>query len=122
VIYENDGRIRLGLDHWGYGGPVSEPFAISHGRPHLLEVTLQGLYPPARHWGAPAAAGRPAAPFALVLDGRGVLAETLPYHPAAPGEVYPGRNPVGSSVAAPAFSGRILARERFNRGGAAPPR
>ncbi len=109
VVYEDADHVRIGVDHWGVGGPLSAPLPLRRGRPQALEVAIGGLE--TRRAG-PAAPGR----LRVLLDGRVVFDQTHPFHPASPREVAVGANPVGSSTAAVRFSGRILGRERLPAG------
>ena len=45
VIYSGAGLIRLGLDHQGFGGPVSDVIAVGGKAPHTLVLDLGALYP-----------------------------------------------------------------------------
>lgn len=116
VIYEDARHIRLGLDHWSYGGPVSAPIEVSFGRRHTVEITLGGLYP-ASPWSdrsSPPTDGKSGTGlFQLRLNEHLVFSEELPFFAAPPAEVVLGRNPVGSSVAGEKFTGRIISSERF---------
>jgi hypothetical protein len=113
VIYEDASHIRLGLDHWGYGGPVSEPIAITPGELQVIEISLGGLHPPSpwfsRH--SPVA-GQPA-PFVLKLNDQVVFRQNHPFHPAKPSQVAVGTNPAGNTVALSSFTGRIISVERL---------
>ena len=116
VIYDRPHEIRLGLDHWRVGGPVSPPIHITYGRPHMVELTVGSLYPEPDRAGPDLAArfrDPRAAPFRLSLDGHVVFAFTAPFYPAGPREVAIGLNPVGSSVCGASFTGRVLAAGRF---------
>ena len=116
VIHESPNEIRLGLDHWSVGGPVSAPIRINYGHSHVLELTIGGLYPRPGRTNPKLAAlfGDPrAAPFVLKLDGRTIFDTSLPFYEARAAEVAVGRNTVGSSVCGACFTGRILSIERF---------
>lgn len=115
IRYEDARHIRLGYDHWGYGGPMSEPIPVSYGEQHRLEISALGLYPAGWWLGRPGPAtvgpdGR--AWFELKLNGRVIFRELLPAHAAGVGEVAVGQNSVGSSTAGARFSGRILSVQR----------
>lgn len=116
LTYVDLHHVRFGLDHWAYGGPVSEPIALDYGRPHVLEIDLRGLYPGSR-WlrrPDPAPDGRAGiALFTLRLDGRVILRTETRFYAADPGRLWLGRNPTGGSVTQGSFSGKILAHERF---------
>lgn len=116
ITYLDLHHVRFGLDHWSYGGPVSEPIALSYGRPHVIEIDIRGLYPGSRWFNRPDPApdGKSGiAPFALRLDGRTILQADAPYYAVDPGKIWLGRNPTGGSVTKGSFSGKIIASERF---------
>lgn len=115
VIYEDPRHVRIGVDHWAYGGPVSDPLPISHAGPQTIEITIGGLYPASLWWRRPAQTTGPAGtgPLRISLNGRLVLTRDTRFYAATPAEVAVGRNPAGSSVAGERFSGRILRAERF---------
>lgn len=115
VIYEDSRHIRIGLDHWAYGGPLSDPIPVSFAQPQTIEITLGGLYPASGWMRRPGPATGPegTGPIRISFNGRLVLTQEGRFYSAAPAEVAIGRNPVGSSVASEQFSGRILRSERF---------
>jgi hypothetical protein len=111
VIYEDDQHVRIGLDHWAYGGPVSELIAVNFAQPQIIEISF-GSLSPAPIWRSRRTPG--IGPLRVTLNGRPVLtAPNAPFYPAMPSEVVVGHNLVGSSVATEHFSGKILKQERF---------
>jgi hypothetical protein len=104
VRYEPDGRVRFGFDHWGEGGPLSEPVRIEPGRAHELVVSAGFLYP-----------GDPANPdwrelrqqVWVELDGRVVLQAPAPVHPAEATRLVVGVNFIGGSSSGRVFTGLI---------------
>jgi hypothetical protein len=48
----------------------------------------------------------------VTLDGVPVLAGVSPCHPATPGQIYVGENPIGGSTCSERFSGHFLLIER----------
>jgi len=119
LIPEGNGRFRFGIDHWGIGGPVSEPIQLAPARYHTIELTSGGLYPASHPDYARFAAEvertdrAPIGPLRLVVDGRIVFDLRHPFHPAAPDEVALGINSIGLSACGPSFEGRIAKTERF---------
>lgn len=115
VVYEDSRHIRIGLDHWAYGGPLSDPIPVSFARPQTIEITIGGLYPTSAWRRRPGMATGPegTGPMRISFNGRLVLTQEARFYSAAPDEVALGRNPVASSVAGERFSGRILHSERF---------
>jgi hypothetical protein len=112
VVYERDGQVRFGFDHWGFGGPLSDAIAVDLTQPHTMEITLGGLYPTSRLFGR-APLPKQYAKLRVTLDGKPVLDQEQPFHPASAQQVYLGRNPVGTAGVSPQFSGLILSAERF---------
>lgn len=116
VIYEDERHIRLALDHWGAGGPTSEPIALNFNQPHTLEVTIGSLYPASiwrRHPNPPGLDATGRSHLRVTLDGRVVFDQPQAFHQVKPGELVLGRNTVGSSVAGETFSGRVRSIVRF---------
>jgi hypothetical protein len=101
VHYLAGGRISLGFDHWGAGGPVSAPLAVDYAQAHALEVTLGD--------GAWEQGG--AGLLRVRLDGRRVIESRAQFHPARAGEIVLGENPVGLSTSVPEFSGMLNSLE-----------
>lgn len=113
VVHEDAHHIRLALDQWGRGGPVSEPIPIHHSERYQLEIALPGLYPfPAGRLDKNPA---PEGMFEVRLAGRTIFRTPAPRHVAAADEVKTGENHVGSSVTAAHFSGWITVVERFRQ-------
>lgn len=116
LIYEAGGAVRIGIDHWGTGGPTSDPIFLDRSRPHTFEITLGSLYPRSRWF------DRNALPTSsrrrVVVDGRVVFDQPAPAHAATADEVYLARNPIGLSGISRLFSGYIIKAERF---AASPP-
>ena len=120
IVYPDNEHVRIGFDHWGSGGPLSEPLAAPAGSSVELDVSLGCLYPP----GDPQPAGMDPATQAsfrkavqVRLNGRIVLQHEAETFPAAADEIAVGRNPIGGSTCDPEFTGRILKVERTD-----PPR
>src|SRR6185312_13508548 len=45
LVYLDERHIKLGYDHWGVSGGLSEPIAIDYGPPHAFRLSLGSLYP-----------------------------------------------------------------------------
>ncbi len=103
VRYVDDHHVRIGHDHWGFGGTESEPIAVDYEQPHRLEITMDALRPPEE----------PRQGVAVVrLDGREVLRARSPNHPAQPDQIVLLQNPIGGSTTSERFTGRVLLLER----------
>lgn len=117
--HEADGRVRFGIDHWGVGGPLSEPIQLKPARYHTIELTQGGLFPAGHRDHArfssqtKPSTKAPVGPLRLVVDGQLIFELDHPFHPANAAEVYLGTNPIGVSVCGPIFTGRIVRSERF---------
>lgn len=100
VHYVGNEAVSFGFDHWGAGGPVSEPVPVDFDAGHRLILSWGALLPP----------GDPARErLRLVLDGRVVLDAPVSFYPTLPSEVAVGLNPIGMSSSQPAFTGDVLA-------------
>jgi hypothetical protein len=106
VHYLDPTHVAFGLHHWGISTLTGAPVEIDYAQPHRLEITMDSLYPASL-------ADRPFSARARVtLDGAVVLEGPAACFPSAPYEIRIGANPLGGSVADPAFTGRVLAVER----------
>jgi hypothetical protein len=108
IRYEQGRQIRIGYDHWGKGGPVSAPFVCGFGQRLEIDLTVPALAPDRAS--LPAAA----APVHFAVDGVTLLSDNLPWYPVATQAIVVGRNEIGASSCAPAFSGRIIESVRTN--------
>ncbi len=124
VAYEDDSHVRIGYDHWGYGGPVSDSIPIDYGVPHELWISAGSLFPPAGDEAAwrgvdPALRQRLLTHVSVVLDGTKVLSVTTTAYPSLQTEVAVARNPIGGSTCDASFMGTVDFSER--EGPRAPP-
>lgn len=117
VRYEQNGLVRLGVDHWGVGVALSDPLALSSDQPCLLEVLSGGLLPPKSD---PAWRGRDEAEveqlrnrFEVRVNGKTVLRPDFTPFPIEAGETAIGRNAIGASTCEPHFTGRLLLIQRL---------
>lgn len=98
VHYESPGAVRIGYDHWGAEGAVSDPVPVAIGAYQILEIELgRGS------WKEPDG-GR----ITVKLDGQPVLSESGDLYPAESGDVVLGRNPIGLSTSDAEFTGEIF--------------
>lgn len=121
VAYAADGTLRFGYDHWGVGGPLSEPLALDRNQPHEVEISLGSLWPPLDDdvaWSGLAVERRREllASVTIKVDGHLVLQHQGAAHPSRAGEIALGANPVGASTCGPVFTGRFLRSERIPPG------
>jgi len=105
VVYELPGTIRLGFDHWGVSGFLSEPVAVDYDQPVVITLSTGPLHEtPAvtagardwRRW------------LHAEVNGRLVWSQAADFHPASPETIFYGRNYLGGSTCGPKFSGTIL--------------
>ncbi len=97
VHYEGPGQIRLGFDHWGEGGPVSDPLPVSAGYQTIDVEFGKGT------WTHP-----DGGKIQVWLNGKSILSETSDFYPSDPKELTIGRNQIGLSTSDPEFTGRLF--------------
>jgi hypothetical protein len=110
-------QVELLGDHSGYGGPRSDPIAITPGQTYTLKIDMGALYPPR---------GPPFTPDFKVsqghhiktrihveLDGKTVLERRMNSYDAPPWSLQLGRNQVTMNPFKTEFSGRILSMKRL---------
>jgi hypothetical protein len=110
VRYVDPRHVRLAFDHWGVGGPVSDPVEIDPDVTQEIVVSFGALFPPATDslfvqqpaWLALRHEVR------ITLNGRMVIAFPARSHPSAPEQIVFGHNPVGASSCVPDFSGTLV--------------
>lgn len=120
VAYAGDGTLRLGYDHWGIGGPLSESIPVNQQdqETHLLEISMGSLFPAVENdaaWGkvSPETRRQLKATIIIKMDGRTMLQHHSLAYPAGQSEVNVGSNPVGGSTCETIFTGRVLLSERI---------
>ena len=111
VRYIDARHVRLAFDHWGVGGPESEPIEIDPAAIQEIVVSFGGLFPPTD---SALYALRPAwqarrDEVRITMNGRVVLAAAAKSHPSTPENIFFGVNPVGASSCVPEFSGTLVA-------------
>lgn len=107
LLHAADGTVRLGFDHWGTPGLISEPLAVDPKQPITIEASLGSLYPA----DAPTENLRR---LVVRVNGRIVWSQPAAFYPAAFGTIRFGTNPIGGSTARQLFSGEIQAIEVLN--------
>jgi hypothetical protein len=110
VRYVDERHIRIGLDHWGAGGPVGEPIEIEPGRVQELAISGGFLYPPAgSEWYRETPGAKELTEVVWVeLNGRTIIRAPLTPHPSQPANIVFGRNLIGGSSSDRAFTGTLL--------------
>ncbi|HTT55787.1 MAG TPA: hypothetical protein VMF63_01655, partial [Opitutaceae bacterium] len=116
IIYESGRHFRLGVDHWGVGGRISEPI-IDDGQVHTVTITSAALFPPLND---PAWKTVPREmldrlrdSIRVDLDGQTVIDAPYRAYPCAQPEIVVGNNHIGGSTTGPRFTGEILSVARL---------
>ena len=113
VRYEDARHIRIGLDHWLVGGPLSEPVEIDYGLPHELTISMGSLLVPPNPQRTDSLAVARLRTHGLVqLDGKTIIAGVSAFHPTKPEQITLGANRIGGSTSESLFYGDILLAER----------
>ena len=122
IRYEDGGRARICLDHWGRGLTASEPFAVEPGRTHALTLCFGALLPQASR---PFYQSHPellllTRQARVELDGRRILDAPYESHPNRPEWITLGANFIGGSSTGSAFLGTVSKVRRAPVGEAGP--
>lgn len=104
LIYSDEGHIRIGYDHWGVGGAISDPIAVDYKEPHEFWIGMASLE-------AGGAAALPP-PTVVMMDGQTIITSSIKPYPAPAAELTIAKNRVGASTADPDFSGTVQFVER----------
>jgi hypothetical protein len=117
VFYEDAQHIRVGFDHWSYGGKLSDPIAVDYMEPHEVWILEGALFPALgddAKWGAtkPATRKRLKSLVAVMVDGKPALLQTSETYPSSAQEVSVAKNRIGASTADVDFSGVVSYSER----------
>ncbi len=100
VEFLGENRARFLYDHWGHGGPASEPVTFEPGARYPFRVSLPAL----TTFSKPDPGAR--APLLVTLDGRDLLRAPVAFHGRLPSQLFFAENPIGAS-AAPVFRGQL---------------
>jgi hypothetical protein len=117
ILYEDRQHIRIGFDHWGVGGKLSEPIEVDYSDPHEFWILEGALFPDIGNnelWaGTPAAMrSRLKSLVAVVVDGKTVISEASATYPSTIEQVTMAKNGIGASTADAEFSGILRYAER----------
>ena len=123
VVYEPDGRIRIGHDHWGWALLLSEPIALDPAAEHLIDISIGSLYPAddAAWRPSPVAAGSRVGRLYVAVNGEPVLDAERECYLAPLSSVVLGKNLPGSSTCGPEFTGELLEISRLDPAAARLP-
>jgi hypothetical protein len=117
VEYVDSGHVRVGFDHWAFGGPVSGPIAVDYGVSHEFWISLGSLFPEIddeRHWHGldRGLRQRLKSGLSVILDGKSALNAEEPSYASSPDEVFVAANGIGGSTCGPVFTGNVVFVER----------
>ncbi len=117
VHYDDAHHIRVGYDHWGYGGTMSAPIEIDYGHVVSIEVAHAALLPVASDplWKTRSAAeiARQRGTLIVKINGHTALEVPLEAYPANGLLPVIGVNSVGASSCNERFTGQILSVRRL---------
>jgi hypothetical protein len=101
-------RFAVGHDRWGYGGTVSQPFAVDPTQPQTVQIAMKSL-----------GIGRG---VHVLWNGREVIGDSSDSYDRDPGtEAAIGSNDVGATICGTVFTGRILESGRLPSIPGVPP-
>jgi len=105
LVYESAGTVRVGYDHWGVAGKLSEPLPVDYETPAVIKLSAGSLHDPAaapeegpdlRQW------------LHVEINDRVIWSHPAKFHPAPAASIAFGVNFIGGSTAGNRFSGEIL--------------
>lgn len=108
--YLPENRIRVGYDHWGIGGFLSDPVVLKDVSHAQLEISIGSLYPPLDDpWWAAHRNFPPSLKHHVFVSVDDKIVMNTPYeaHPAELKTIRIGENPIGGSTCVTAFTGEI---------------
>lgn len=112
--YTEPGKIQIGFESMGHGGPVSPPLAIDYAQPHVVDISLGSLLPPDDHPLLksldPGDRSNARRFIRVTLDGEVVLEDLVHLHPTR-SRIFLGRSPDDAAFGA-AFTGTIASVDR----------
>jgi len=104
LVYQADGSIRLGFDHWGVSGLLSDPIPVNPAKPVVIAASLGPLHDPAA---APVGQAAPQRWLYASVNGRVVWSQPAVFHAAPPDSISYLSNYIGGSTAGKKFTGRV---------------
>ena len=111
IIYDLPSGIRLGYDHWGVGGAISDPVQVDYDKPVTVILSVGALHedrkgpqeegatmsaPDLRHW------------LYVEVNGRVIWSHPADFHPATPAAIFFGKNYIGGSTCDTTFTGTLV--------------
>lgn len=115
VVYDTPAQARIGVDHWGYGGFLSEPFAYNDREVQEIRIVLGSLLPPrdSPYWTGrdPASKRR----IRVEINGEVLIDREWETFDATPAQVQLLRNTIGGSTVRDVFTGsEVVSPKRFD--------
>ena len=111
VVYADPQHIRIGYDHWGVGGILSDPVPIDYGKVNAIEVSIGSLYPELSDawWGRQNGRVNPEAKRTVwvKVNDQVVLHQGYDAYPSLLDQIVPCNNPLGGSTCAHKFTGML---------------
>ncbi|HKB90999.1 MAG TPA: hypothetical protein VKC60_10830 [Opitutaceae bacterium] len=110
LTYLDQNHVTLTLDHWGVGGPTSEPIEVNYDQIQVFEISMGSLFPEKEK---PAKIASEKWQFfrnhlLVRLNGESVLRSTSLFHDAPLETITVGVNEIHASRCDANFSGRLL--------------
>ena len=111
IVYADPQHIRIGYDHWGVGGILSDPVPIDYGKINAFEVSVGSLYPDLSDpwWSRQNSQVNPQAKRTVwvKVNDRVVLNQGYDAYPSSLDQIVPCKNPIGGSSCESAFTGML---------------
>lgn len=105
LVYESADTLRVGYDHWGVAGKLSEPLPVAYGYPVVFKISAGSLHDPAvapedgpdlRQW------------LHVEVNDKVIWSHPAVFHRAPAASIAFGVNYIGGSTAGNRFSGEII--------------
>ena len=119
IVYETPTRIRVGLDHWGTGGPLSPPIRVDPERPVEIDISMGSLYPGLERFPALGLDPRLKSYLWVRVGGDVVLSAPQESWPSRPESVTVAGNWIGGGTTSPSFTGGVIQVENLPAGAVA---
>ena len=105
LVYESADTLRVGYDHWGVAGKVSEPLPVADGYPVVFKISAGSLHDPAT---APEEGSDLRQWLYVEVNDKVIWSHPAVFHRAPAASISFGVNYIGGSTAGNRFSGEIL--------------
>jgi hypothetical protein len=116
VTYPDPAHIRIGLDHWFHGGPLSQPIRVDFSREHKIEISMGSLFPSSEDFIfeglLPEKVAKVKHSLLVVFDGETVLDAVSDFYESTPDQVSVGANLIKGTTSSTEFKGEIIEDHR----------